>query len=194
MSGLADEARLANARLPDDPDDLALPPLGDRCRAPKGTELGGPAHEARRPPASGHLLETEDSPDIALRDPLKREAPRQERRHGARDDDGARRVDAHQSLEERPRGRLAVHPDQRGPVVAAHEMVGTVNGEDGGHAALGHRVPHRHRGQRRVARGVVDGLQAEDGDDARGARLLDASAEGADLVGDQLQGPGALPR
>ncbi len=38
-----------------------------------------------------------------------------------------------------------------------------------------------------MARRVVDGLEAEDGDDARGTRLFDASAEGADLVADHLQ-------
>ena len=106
VGGLADEARLADARLPDDADDLAVPLLGERRRAPRGRRARRPGPRSASPSSRlGRLLQTEDPPGvtIAAPDALEREAPRQERRHRARDDDGARRIDAGQRLEERPR-------------------------------------------------------------------------------------------
>ena len=38
-----------------------------------------------------------------------------------------------------------------------------------------------------MARGIVDGFETEDRDDARGTRFLDAPTEGADLLADHLQ-------
>jgi hypothetical protein len=77
--------------------------------------------------------------------------------------------------------------------VTAHEVVGAVNGDDdvsapAVHGACSRRgVLDREGREGRVACRVVDRFKAEDGDGARGTRLFDPSAEGADLFANHLE-------
>ena len=74
------------------------------------------------------------------------------------------------------------------------EMVGAVNGADDTPVAsrgvcAARRVLDRESRQGRMARGIVDGVEAEDRDDAGGTGLLDVPTEGSDLLADHLQRP-----
>mgnify|MGYP003694660065 CR=1 FL=1 len=132
---------------------------------------------------AGHLLQAEDPPGLALAlpDALEREAPRQERDHRVPRRRWRPATSTATSVSRSDPGRPPCHPCRSAASSRRRPRGGRRSEWRRPRPArsLSHRVPHRHRGQRRVARRVVDGFETEDGDDARGARFLDAPAEGA---------------
>ena len=160
------ETGFADAGFADDPDDLTAMLLGARYRLLQCLELGGSPDEARRAPGGTRVPAAADQPRIGLdfARGLECKAPRQERRDGARDDDRAGRSPRDQRFENRPRGGLAVDPDPCGRFATAHDVLGAMNGD----VDFGRHLLDRQGGERRVARRVVDGLEAEDGDDIGG--------------------------
>src|SRR5262249_27171971 len=101
-------------------------------------------------------------------------------------------------LEDRPGGGLAVDPDLGGGLLEAHEVLGAVNGDDGGGplagvgAGLGRGPLDREGGEGGVAGRIVDRIEAEHRNQVGGPRFLAPATEASDFLVVPRQPPGGL--
>ena len=191
MPELEEEPRLADARVTGNSDDLALAPDRGAQAALEQLEVmlapDEPRHPCRRPQSRDLRADEAVSRDGGGRDRLQIPAPLQKGNGRRAHHDAGVAAGVQQGVQRHGHFPLGVVVDLDGVAHVADHRLGDVNGHR--HASLERQIAHprrgaldRHGGVRRATGGVLDRLQPERSDEAACAQLLDAAAEGADLV------------
>jgi hypothetical protein len=200
LAELVEQARLPDAGLAEQTDDLAVAAQCILEPAPQEAELAGPAHERGRTPPETRAQslrddEPVDAPTRCLTAPQggEIEVAREERRRGLFHEDLARFGESEERVEHGPRLALAVQVDL-GPASGApdeHPSDGDPRADrDAGRLSSSRalrRLVDGRRGQRGSLRRVLDRFEAESRDDPRGAHLLDPAPERLDLLDHGLE-------